>query len=131
MDIMTIMLAQETGGQAGETTTTQPSDPAQPGDQTQQNPGSFMDLAPMFLLMFAVMYFILFRPQQKQRKQHQQMLDTLKKNDRIRTIGGIMGTVVDVKETEVVVKVDESNNTKMHFARNAISKVLTEEEIKK
>jgi len=53
------------------------------------------------------------------------MVQSLKKNDRVRTIGGILGTVIDVKDDEIILKVDESNNTKIRIAVGAISKVLS------
>ena len=56
------------------------------------------------------------------------MLDNLKRGDRVQTIGGIIGTVVEARETEVVVKVDETNNTKIRFARKAITRVLEDDE---
>jgi preprotein translocase subunit YajC len=55
------------------------------------------------------------------------MLNSLQKNTRIRTIGGIIGTVVDVRDDEIILKIDESNNTKIRVLRNAISTVLTDE----
>ena len=51
----------------------------------------------------------------------------LKKNDRVRTIGGIIGTVVDIKGDEITLKVDESNNTKIRVAKDAIGKNLSKE----
>ena len=60
-------------------------------------------------------WLLIFRPKNKQEKQRVQMLSGLKKGDRIQTIGGILGTVVDVREDEVVVKVDETSNTKPHL----------------
>ena len=73
---------------------------------------------------------MVFKGPQKKQKKHRDMLDNLKKNDRIRTIGGIVATVVDVRDDEVVVKIDESNNTKMRFVRQAISAVITDEDKK-
>jgi preprotein translocase subunit YajC len=69
----------------------------------------------------------MFREPRKKQKQQQQMVSTLKKNDKVRTIGGIIGTVVDVKDDEVVLKVDESNNTKIRIIPSAIGKNLTTE----
>ena len=83
------------------------------------------------ILMFVVLWFFMFRGPKKRQQQQQKMLDAVKKNDRVRTIGGIIGTVVDVRDDELVIKIDETNNTKMHVTRNAISKVLTEEDQKK
>jgi len=82
----------------------------------------------VMLLMFAVIYFVMMRPQKKKQQQHKDMLGNLKKNDRVRTIGGIIGTIVDVRDDEVVLKVDESTNTKIHLVRSAVSTVFSEEQ---
>ena len=55
------------------------------------------------------------------------MVQTLEKNDKVRTIGGIMGTVMEVKGDEVVLKVDEANNTKIRVISSAIGKNLSKE----
>jgi len=85
---------------------------------------------PLFLLilMLGAFYLVVFRGQSKEKKKKQQMLDQVRKNDRVMTIGGIIGTVVQVKDDEVVVKVDEATNTKVTFTRKAIQKVFTAEE---
>lgn len=97
------------------------------GEQPK-SPGLFN--TPLFpiILIFVVMYFFMFRGQRKKQKEHRQMLESIQRNARVRTIGGIIGTVVDVRDDEVVIKIDESNNTKMHVARSAVGKVLTDEE---
>jgi len=81
------------------------------------------------LLLFAVLalvfYLMLIRPQSKEKKQRAAMLSALKKNDRVVTIGGIVGTVLQVKEDEVTLKVDESSNTKITFIRSAINTVTS------
>jgi len=61
-------------------------------------------------------------------KQRQDMLANLKRGDRVQTIGGILGTVVDARDTEVTLKVDEGSNTKMRFTRDSVKRVVTEEE---
>ena len=53
--------------------------------------------------------------------------ELLNKNDRIRTIGGIIGTVVDIKDDEITLKVDESNNTKIKVIASAIGKNMSKE----
>ena len=58
---------------------------------------------------------------------HKKMVEALKKNDRVRTIGGIYGTVIDVKEDEVTLKIDESSNTKIRVTPGAIGSVLSDE----
>ncbi len=77
-------------------------------------------------LMIAVFYFVLIRGNRRQQKERSSMLDNLSKNDKVMTIGGIMGTVVQVREHEVVIKVDESSNTKMTFMKKAIQQVIKE-----
>ncbi len=96
-----------------------------PGGTPPGNPSPM----PMLIglgLMVAVFYFVLIRGNRKQQKQRQNLLANLSKNDKVMTIGGIVGTVVNVKENEVVVKVDESNNTKMTFLKKAIQQVITD-----
>jgi preprotein translocase subunit YajC len=112
-----------------EGTTKQPGGPDAnlPGDRT--GPGGLFKSPLIFLiLVFVIFYFFLLRGPRKKQQQHRQMVQALQKNDRVRTIGGIIGTVVDVKDDEVVLKVDESNNTKMRFAPSAIGKNLSKEE---
>jgi preprotein translocase subunit YajC len=79
-----------------------------------------------FIVIFVVMYMFLFRGPKKKQQQHQQMVQSLRKNDKVRTIGGILGTVIDVKDDEITLKVDESNNTKIRVAPSAISKTLSD-----
>ncbi|MBN1765215.1 MAG: preprotein translocase subunit YajC [Sedimentisphaerales bacterium] len=124
------VLAQaETGEQAPPATqqTTGQEDPGTNGNGQSPAPSFFSSPILLIVMMIFVFYFVMMRPQKKKQQEHKNMLDSLKKNDRIRTIGGIIGTIVDVRDDEVVVKVDESNNTKMHFIRSAIGTVLTEE----
>jgi len=92
---------------------------------TRRTPGYFNLV--LIALMFVVMYLLLFRGPQKKRQQHKQMVQTLDKNDRVRTIGGIIGTIVDVKGDEITLKIDESNNTKIKIASSAIGKNLSKE----
>ncbi len=118
------------GGEETETATgTQaPSDPCTAGKQTKGRPP--LGIPPWLLLglMFVMMYFILFRGPKKKQQQHKQMVQALERNDRVRTIGGIIGTVVDVKGDEITLKIDESNNTKIKVISSAIGKNMTKEE---
>ena len=70
---------------------------------------------------------VMLGPKRKQERQRKDMLSNLKRGDRVQTIGGILGTVIDVRDSEVVLKVDESTNTKMRFARSAIHRVLEDD----
>jgi preprotein translocase subunit YajC len=63
----------------------------------------------------------------KEQKRHKEMLANLKRGDRVQTIGGILGSVVEARDSEVVVKIDESNNTKIRVVRDAIKKVTADE----
>ena len=78
-------------------------------------------------LMFVVFYFLLFKGPRKKQQQLKQMVQSLQKNDRVRTIGGIIGTVVDIKGDEITLKVDESTNTKIKVASSAIGKNMSKE----
>ncbi len=78
------------------------------------------------VLVLVVMYLFLFRPKGKEAKQQKAMLESLKRGDRVMTIGGLIGSVVEVKGDEVVLKVDESNNVKERYIKSAIQKVLVD-----
>ena len=93
--------------------------------------GSLKDMLIPLGLVFVVMWFFMFRGPKKRQKQQQQILNAIKKNDRIRTIGGIIGTVVEVKDDELVLKIDENTNTKMRITRSAVGKVITDEDEQK
>ena len=53
------------------------------------------------------------------------MFNSMSRNDRVQTVGGVIGTILQVKDNEVVLKVDESTNTKMTFVKTAVQKILT------
>ena len=78
----------------------------------------------MVMAIMLLFYLFLFKNKKSQENQRKSMLDQLKRGDRIKTIGGILGTVVEAKDDEVLVKVDESSNTKIRFSRSAIHQVL-------
>jgi preprotein translocase subunit YajC len=80
---------------------------------------------PMFVII-GVFWWWMSRSRRRERQRFEDMLKNLKRNDRVQTIGGIIGTVVDAREDEVVLKVDETNNVKIRFARSAIKDVLRE-----
>jgi len=81
----------------------------------------------LLLALAAVFIFMLFRGPRKKQKEHKQMVQSLERNDRVRTIGGIIGTIVDVKDDEITLKIDESNNTKIKVASSAIGRNLSKE----
>jgi preprotein translocase subunit YajC len=89
---------------------------------TGQGGGSPMSLIFMIVAIFAVMYFLMIRPQQRQKKQHQDLLSKLSKGDKVITAGGIHGTVAGVKDNTVIVKIAE--NVKVEMNRSAINQVV-------
>lgn len=86
--------------------------------------GNFLASLLPLILIFAIFYFLLIRPQQKRQKQRNAMLQALKKGDKVITIGGIHGTIVDITEERITLKV--SDTTKMVFERNAVNAVQGE-----
>jgi preprotein translocase subunit YajC len=80
------------------------------------------------ILMLAVFYAIMLSSSRRDKKRRQDMLSSIKKNDRVMTIGGIIGSVVSVNEGEVTLKVDESANVKITVIRSAIQRVLRDDE---
>lgn len=123
-------ISSEQMGDEAESGTQVPSDPGNGQGPTKDKETRPPLIPPWLLLglMFVMMYFILFRGPKKKQQQHKQMVQALERNDRVRTIGGIIGTVVDVKGEEITLKIDESNNTKMKVISSAIGKNLTKEE---
>lgn len=87
--------------------------------------GGIMGFLPMFIVIILVMYFFIIRPQQKKQKEVANMLSNLKKGDRVATIGGLLGTVVAMKDDVVTLKIAE--NTKADFRKSAIAVVLKSE----
>ena len=101
--LIALAYAQAAGGQAA-------------GAQ-QANP--IMAYAPL-ILMFALLYFIMIRPQQKRQKELKKFVEAIKKGDKVVTSSGILGTVSGIKDNSVVLKVGEGE-TKIEFLKSAIS----------
>ena len=90
----------------------------------QQPAGSAWSMWIMLALIFVVMWFFMIRPQRKQQKELQNFRDGLKKGDKVVTIGGIYGTVDEIKEGTVLVNVDK--DVKIRVSKNALVKDFTE-----
>jgi preprotein translocase subunit YajC len=86
------------------------------------NGGGIMSVLPLMIGMFAIMYFLIIRPQQKQRKDREALLAAVKKGDRVVTSSGIFGTVVGLSEHTVTLKVAEQ--VKLEFERSAIGRIV-------
>jgi preprotein translocase subunit YajC len=100
------------------------SAPATNGSQAQPQ-GSPMSLLVMFVIFIGIFYFIALRPRQKEQKKRDQMLKAIKKYDKVMTIGGIIGTVMEVREDEIIIKVDDNSNTRIKFTRSAIQRIIS------
>lgn len=79
------------------------------------------------VLIFAIFYFLLIMPMQKQRKQQQKMLGALKNGDSVLTSGGILGTIVSIGEDDTLVLRVKPDNVKIQVARSAVSSLITGE----
>ena len=89
--------------------------------------GSSTDLISSLLplvALFAIFYFLIIRPQQKQAKAHKEMVSNLKKGDKIVTNGGLMVEVVKVEDAFFVVK--NSDNSEMKLAKEFVARLITE-----
>ncbi|MCV9948855.1 preprotein translocase subunit YajC [Paenibacillus sp. BT-177] len=86
--------------------------------------GLFQMIWPL-ALMFVIFYFLLIRPNQKKQKQRQSMLQALKKGDKVITIGGLHGTIVEITDDVVVLRVNDV--TKLTFDRSAISNAIAKD----
>ncbi len=73
----------------------------------------------MLVLMFAIFYFLLIRPQQKRAKQHRKLIESLKAGDNVITAGGIHGKIVTVQDDVITLEVDKG--IKMKFNRSSVS----------
>ena len=90
----------------------------------QQPAGGGMSMWIMLILIFVVMWFFMIRPQRKQQKELQNFRDSLKKGDKVVTVGGIYGTVDEIKESSVLIVVDK--DVKIRVSKNALVKDFTE-----
>ncbi len=82
-----------------------------------------MQFLPLMVIMFAVMYFLIIRPQKQKEKKRQEMISNVRKQDKIVTAGGVHGVVVSVKENEVIVRVDDTKDVKMKVDKSALTSV--------
>ncbi len=79
-----------------------------------------------FILMFVVIYLLILRPQHKKQRQQKEMIDALKKGDKIVTSGGIHGTIVGVKEKEGILVVQVAKDVRIEASRGSVSRLVGE-----
>ena len=90
-------------------------------EQSAAAPGPLAMLVP-FAMMFLIFYVLVFRPQSKARKSHEQMVKNLKKHDEVVTSGGLFGTVVNVKPEAITLRIDE--NVRVEIEPSAIARLV-------
>jgi len=76
-----------------------------------------------FIFIFFIFYLLLIRPEKNKQRQRKEMIANLKKNDQIVTAGGIHGTIVNVKDTTLILRVDD--NVKLEIDKEAFSSLIT------
>lgn len=81
--------------------------------------GQLISTLIMFAAVILIMYFLMIRPQQKRQKEHQKMLDSIKKGDKVITTAGMHGTVVDIDGNSFVIQV--ADNVRITFEKHAIA----------
>ncbi|HMK50775.1 MAG TPA: preprotein translocase subunit YajC [Thermodesulfovibrionales bacterium] len=95
--------------------------PAQPGGAGQGGAAGLLGSLVPLVLIFVIFYFLLIRPQQKKAKEHKNMIDNLKKGDKIITSGGIYGVIEAVGSNTVTIKVGE--NTKIKLGKPYVASI--------
>lgn len=89
--------------------------------------GALTQFLPL-ILIFAIMYFLLIRPQQKKVKEHQAMVEAVRRGDQVITQGGLIGKVSKVKEGENEIEVELAENIKVRVVKSTIAQVLNKTE---
>jgi preprotein translocase subunit YajC len=102
---------------------------AQQGGGATQPGNGLTGMLPLIVLLGIMFYFLVLRPENKRRAELQKLLQNIKKNDEVITVGGIFGVVVNApQDSEYIwLRLDESTNTRVKVLRSSISRVLTAE----
>ena len=90
-----------------------------PTGENGEEGASFLPMIIFLVLIFGMMYFVLIRPQRKKQKEHQQLMEELRRGDRVVTSGGIYGQIESVSDDSVVLKVE--SGTTIRVARNSVA----------
>lgn len=86
--------------------------------------GGLMEILLVFVLPFLAIFYLFFiRPQKKEQKKRQELLTAVEKGDRVRTIGGMHGKVIQVTDKDITLLVDENNNTKIKMLKRAVASI--------
>ncbi len=134
-DHLTLILAQD--GASDRPVAPDSTSPASTIESTQAPGGTALDSADggdattsqglppwVWLLPIAMLLIMMSTGGRKEKKKRAAMLAAMAKGDKVQTVGGILGTVVEVRDDEIIVKVDENANTRLRFSRTAIQSIL-------
>jgi preprotein translocase subunit YajC len=94
--------------------------------ETLMDPNGIAQFLPL-ILIFAIMYFLLIRPQQKKMKEHQNMVEALRRGDQVVTQGGLIGKVVKVKD-EKELEVEIAEGVKVRVIKSTVAQVISKTE---
>lgn len=97
------------------------------GTGQPQGPGAMFSSFLPLILIFVIFYFLLIRPQSKKAKEHKQMLENLKKGDKIMTSGGILGVIEDVDGETLTIKIGVGSDMKVKVSRGHIAAIRGKE----
>lgn len=97
----------------------------EPGEQGAPNPLSGM--LPMLVIFFAIMYFLIIRPNQKRERERRELLAALQKGDNVVTAGGVCGKITGLKDKTVTLQVSDNPVTKIEILREAVRQVTDRE----
>ena len=89
-----------------------------------QGQGGGMGMIIMLVVLFAIMYFFMIRPQQKKQKELQKMRDALKVGDRVVTSGGLHGTVSSINEEQRLVVINADKGVNLTFSKDAVTPII-------
>lgn len=98
------------------------------GGQTGGDTWTIVLCAGLVVSMFVIWYFLVMRPRQQERQEKEVMLDSLKKGDEVLTLDGVFGTIVDVEENNVSIRIDEENDVRVRLKKWGIRKNITQED---
>ncbi len=92
--------------------------------KTEQSP--FGGIWPMLLMLAIFFYIVVLMPQRKEKRKREELMAAMKKGQKAQTIGGVIGTIVDIRDNEIVLRVDDHNNTRIRYIKSAILSVTSE-----
>jgi preprotein translocase subunit YajC len=107
------------------------SQPARPKPTPEDHDvGAGSNFIFLLVFMFAFIWLFIIRPQKREQDEKQTMLSALKKNDRVVTTGGMFGTIVNIKDDEVTLRIDDQAKVKVRYLKSAVSRLAASEQAK-